>query len=167
MAAGLGAHTYDLVCPRRTPPEFPVVVEHWNSLIGFSVCEPAGFVEASCISVLAVHVDLNEQAAHPHTQVWAALTTPELLARWWAPGDIAPTAGHRFAMDMGAWGQLAFQGMGSGWPGLLARIEGFLPACPESTAPFEAGRPRRYRTLRSFLTPSGRRLDFPTSSACG
>jgi uncharacterized protein YndB with AHSA1/START domain len=118
---------------------------------------------------------------HPNTAVWAALTIPELLARWWAPGDIAPTVGHRFTMDMGAWGQQqcevlevkpgelirflfsegqldttvtwrleavrdgtvlhfehagfnldtpmgqqAFQGMGSGWPGLLARIEGVL-----------------------------------------
>jgi uncharacterized protein YndB with AHSA1/START domain len=29
-------------------------------------------------------------------QVWPALTTPELVARWWAPGDIAPsrTTGH-------------------------------------------------------------------------
>lgn len=124
---------------------------------------------------------IERHIPHPHTEVWAALTTPELLARWWATGDIAPTAGHRFAMDMGAWGQQqcevlevkpgelirflfsegqldttvtwrleavedgtvlhlehagfnldtpmgqqAFQGMGSGWPGLLARIEGVL-----------------------------------------
>ena len=42
---------------------------------------------------------------HPAAAVWAALTTPELLARWWAPGNIAPVAGHRFTMDMDAWGQ--------------------------------------------------------------
>ncbi|WP_251024412.1 SRPBCC domain-containing protein [Arthrobacter sp. ISL-65] len=41
---------------------------------------------------------------HPPGAVWKALTTPELLARWWAPGDIAPNAGHRFTLDMGAWG---------------------------------------------------------------
>ena len=69
---------------------------------------------------------LERHIPHPNTEVWAALTTPELLARWWAPGDIAPSVGHRFAMDMGAWGQQALQGMGSGWPGLLSRIEGVL-----------------------------------------
>jgi uncharacterized protein YndB with AHSA1/START domain len=126
-------------------------------------------------------IQLERRIPHPNTEVWAALTTPELLARWWAPGDIAPTVGHRFLMDMGAWGQQqcevldvkpgefikflfsegqldttvtwrleavddgtvlhlehagfnldtpmgqqAFQGMGSGWPGLLARIEKVL-----------------------------------------
>jgi uncharacterized protein YndB with AHSA1/START domain len=124
---------------------------------------------------------IERHIPHPNTAVWAALTTPELLARWWAPGDIAPTVGHRFTMDMGAWGQQqcevlevkpgelirflfsegqldttvtwrleaaedgtvlhlehagfnldtpmgkqALQGMGSGWPGLLARIDGVL-----------------------------------------
>jgi len=119
----------------------------------------------------------------PHAQdaVWAALTTPDLLARWWAPGDIAPVVGHRFTMDMGGWGQQpcevltvepgtsisfsfaegtldttitwtlktvdagttlyfehagfnldspmgrqAIEGMGNGWPGLLARIDQVL-----------------------------------------
>lgn len=126
-------------------------------------------------------IQLERRIPHPITEVWAALTTPELLARWWAPGDIAPTVGHRFLMDMGAWGQQqcevldvkpgelirflfsegqldttvtwrlevvedgtvlhlehagfnldtpmgqqAFQGMGSGWPGLLSRIEKVL-----------------------------------------
>ena len=42
---------------------------------------------------------------HPPAAVWAALTTPELLVRWWAPGDIAPVAGHRFTLDMGPWGK--------------------------------------------------------------
>jgi len=32
--------------------------------------------------------------------VWAALTTPEQLARWWAPGDIAPVVGHHFVLAM-------------------------------------------------------------------
>lgn len=126
-------------------------------------------------------IQLERRIPHPNTEVWAALTTPELLARWWAPGDIAPTVGHRFVMDMGPWGQQqcevldvkpgelikflfsegqldttvtwrleavedgtvlhlehagfnldtpmgqqAFQGMGSGWPGLLSRIEKVL-----------------------------------------
>lgn len=50
-------------------------------------------------------IRLERRIPHPIAEVWAALTTPELLSRWWAPGDIAPTVGHRFTMDMGAWGQ--------------------------------------------------------------
>jgi uncharacterized protein YndB with AHSA1/START domain len=37
-------------------------------------------------------------------KVWRALTTPELVGRWWAPGDIRAEVGHRFEMDMGKWG---------------------------------------------------------------
>jgi uncharacterized protein YndB with AHSA1/START domain len=40
----------------------------------------------------------------PPAAVWAALTDPELLARWWAAGDIKPVVGHRFTLDMGPWG---------------------------------------------------------------
>lgn len=50
-------------------------------------------------------IRLERRFPHPSSAVWAALTTPDLLARWWAPGDIAPVAGHRFTMDMGSWGQ--------------------------------------------------------------
>lgn len=126
-------------------------------------------------------IRIERHIRHSAEEVWAALTTPELLARWWAAGNIAPTVGHRFTMDMGAWGQQqcevlaveegrlisflfsegqldttvtwrlepstdgtilhlehagfrldtpmgkqAIQGMGNGWPGLLARIEGVL-----------------------------------------
>lgn len=39
------------------------------------------------------------------SKVWRALTEPELVARWWAPGDIRAEVGHRFNMDMGKWGQ--------------------------------------------------------------
>ena len=28
--------------------------------------------------------------------VWKALTEPELLARWWAPGDVRPVVGHNY-----------------------------------------------------------------------
>ena len=41
---------------------------------------------------------------HPPDGVWKALTTPALLAEWWAAGDIRPEVGHRFTIDMGAWG---------------------------------------------------------------
>ncbi|MBT2250710.1 SRPBCC domain-containing protein [Arthrobacter sp. BHU FT2] len=122
----------------------------------------------------------------PKDAVWGALTTPELLARWWAPGNIAPVAAHRFTMDMGTWGQqqcevltvepgtaisflfsegmldttitwrleevedgtvlhfahagfnldtpmgrTAYEGMGSGWPGLLNRLDGVLVGLPD------------------------------------
>lgn len=50
-------------------------------------------------------IRLERHYPHPAPAVWAALTTPELLARWWAPGDIEPVAGHRFTMDMDAWGR--------------------------------------------------------------
>ena len=39
-------------------------------------------------------------------RVWQTLTDPGLLARWWAPGDIAPRVGHRFHLDMPGWGQV-------------------------------------------------------------
>ncbi|MEV7605117.1 SRPBCC domain-containing protein [Paenarthrobacter sp. NPDC089322] len=126
-------------------------------------------------------VRLERTFPHSPEAVWAALTTPDLLARWWAAGDIAPVVGHRFTMDMGGWGQQqcevlavepgtsikflfaegaldttitwtleatengttlhfehagfnldtpmgqqAFNGMGNGWPGLLARIDQVL-----------------------------------------
>lgn len=126
-------------------------------------------------------IKLERTFPHPKEAVWAALTTPELLARWWAAGDIAPVMGHRFTMDMGGWGQQqcevtavepgtsitfvfaegvldttiiwaleatetgtilhfehagfnldspmgrqAIEGMGNGWPGLLARIDQVL-----------------------------------------
>lgn len=38
------------------------------------------------------------------TQVWHALTTPDLHAQWWAQGDVQATIGHKFFLDMGAWG---------------------------------------------------------------
>ncbi|MEJ7603082.1 MAG: SRPBCC domain-containing protein [Kofleriaceae bacterium] len=41
----------------------------------------------------------------PPDQVWRALTVPELVAKWWAAGDIRAEVGHRFDMDMGPWGQ--------------------------------------------------------------
>lgn len=42
--------------------------------------------------------------AHPPAKVWHALTDPETHARWWAAGDVRPVVGHRFTLDMGAWG---------------------------------------------------------------
>lgn len=42
--------------------------------------------------------------ARPRAAVWRALTDPELHARWWAAGDVRAVVGHRFTLDMGAWG---------------------------------------------------------------
>lgn len=42
---------------------------------------------------------------HPPAAVWRALTDPGLHARWWAAGDVKPVVGHRFALDMGNFGQ--------------------------------------------------------------
>lgn len=38
-------------------------------------------------------------------EVWKALTQPELVAQWWAAGDVQPVVGHRFTLDMGDFGQ--------------------------------------------------------------
>jgi uncharacterized protein YndB with AHSA1/START domain len=42
---------------------------------------------------------------HRPAAVWKALTDPELHAKWWAAGDVRPVVGHRFTLDMGAFGQ--------------------------------------------------------------
>jgi len=49
-------------------------------------------------------VECDEFLPHPPAAVWKALTQPELMARWWVAGDIQPLVGHRFTLDMGAWG---------------------------------------------------------------
>jgi uncharacterized protein YndB with AHSA1/START domain len=40
-------------------------------------------------------------------RVWERISTPEGIARWWAPGNIAAVLGHEFTLDMGAWGNVA------------------------------------------------------------
>ncbi len=42
---------------------------------------------------------------YPPQEVWRALTDPALLAQWWAAGDVRPTVGHGFTLDMGEFGQ--------------------------------------------------------------
>lgn len=50
-------------------------------------------------------IQLDHFYAHAPSAVWRALTDPELHARWWAAGDVRPVVGHRFHLDMGAWGK--------------------------------------------------------------
>lgn len=50
-------------------------------------------------------IQLTEFIPHPPARVWSALTDPELHAKWWVAGDVRPAVGHRFTLDMGAWGQ--------------------------------------------------------------
>ncbi len=51
----------------------------------------------------AIH--LTRYFPHPPEKIWEALTQSEHIANWWAPGDIRPVVGHRFVLDMGAWGR--------------------------------------------------------------
>lgn len=53
----------------------------------------------------AAAIRLERRLKQPPAAVWKALITPELLAKWWAPGDIRAEVGHRFTLDMGKWGQ--------------------------------------------------------------
>jgi uncharacterized protein YndB with AHSA1/START domain len=50
-------------------------------------------------------IQLTQYIPHPPAMVWAALTNPELHAKWWAAGDVRPIVGHRFTLDMGQWGR--------------------------------------------------------------
>ena len=50
-------------------------------------------------------IEHDQYIAREPAAVWRALTEPELLARWWAEGDLRPVVGHRFTLDMGGWGQ--------------------------------------------------------------
>lgn len=37
-------------------------------------------------------------------RVWERISTPDGIARWWRPGNMAPIVGHEFTMDMEKWG---------------------------------------------------------------
>jgi hypothetical protein len=45
-------------------------------------------------------IAVDQFIAAPPEKVWRGLTDPELLARWWVPGDIAAVVGHRFHLQM-------------------------------------------------------------------
>jgi uncharacterized protein YndB with AHSA1/START domain len=50
-------------------------------------------------------IQVEHRYRHSPAAVWAALTDPALIARWWAPGDVRAVVGHRFEFDMGKWGK--------------------------------------------------------------
>ena len=54
-------------------------------------------------------IAIDQFISAPREQVWATLTQPDLLARWWVPGDIAPVPGHRFHLQMPGRGAVACQ----------------------------------------------------------
>ncbi len=49
-------------------------------------------------------IECDEFLPHPPAAVWRALTEPDLIAQWWAPGDVRAKVGHLFTLDMGDWG---------------------------------------------------------------
>jgi uncharacterized protein YndB with AHSA1/START domain len=52
-------------------------------------------------------ITVDQFVAAPPARVWRGLTDPDQLARWWAPGDIAATVGHRFHLQMPGWGAIS------------------------------------------------------------
>ena len=51
-------------------------------------------------------IDIRRVYRAPPQRVWDAWTQPDQLAKWWAPGDIAATVGHRFHLQMPGWGAI-------------------------------------------------------------
>ena len=51
-------------------------------------------------------VTVDQRIATTADRVWARISTPEGIATWWAPGNIAPVVGHEFTMDMYKWGKV-------------------------------------------------------------
>jgi uncharacterized protein YndB with AHSA1/START domain len=49
---------------------------------------------------------VDQFIAAPPDRVWTAISTPARIAQWWVPGDIAPTLGHEFTLEMPGWGNV-------------------------------------------------------------
>lgn len=92
-------------------------------------------------------ISLTQIVAAPRERVWAALTTPELMAEWWVAGDIAPEVGHRFALDMGNFGQQQCE--------VIEVVPGEL-----ITYTFGEGTLNTTITWRLSEDPAGTRIDF-------
>jgi uncharacterized protein YndB with AHSA1/START domain len=107
----------------------------------------------------AIHCD--QFIAHPPAVVWKALTEPELHARWWAAGDVRPVVGHRFTLDMGAWGQQDCEVLAV-VPERLLRYS-FAPGSLDTTITWQL-HPEGTGT-RLFLEHAGFNLDSPLGRA--
>ncbi len=51
-------------------------------------------------------IALDQYIDAPPSAVWKAITTPEGIQQWWVPGNIAPTVGHEFVLEMPGWGKI-------------------------------------------------------------
>jgi len=51
-------------------------------------------------------VTVDPPIATTPERVWHSISTPDGLASWWRPGNIAPVLGHEFTMQMGKWGDV-------------------------------------------------------------
>ncbi|HSI84392.1 MAG TPA: SRPBCC domain-containing protein [Candidatus Methylacidiphilales bacterium] len=60
--------------------------------------------DATNHEILPGKIELTQFIAHPPSKVWRALTDPRLHAKWWAAGDVKAVVGHKFTLDMGAFG---------------------------------------------------------------
>lgn len=52
------------------------------------------------------NITIDQPISASPARVWERISTPEGIARWWGPGDVAPVVGHAFTMDMGTWGKV-------------------------------------------------------------
>ena len=59
------------------------------------------------MTAAASHITVDQFIGRPPERVWEAITTPEGLAAWWVPGNIAPVVGHRFLLEMPGWGNVS------------------------------------------------------------
>ncbi|GAA4559969.1 SRPBCC domain-containing protein [Pseudonocardia xishanensis] len=55
---------------------------------------------------LKAAVTVDQFVAAPPEKVWRALTDPERIGRWWAPGDVRAEVGHAFTLAMPGFGEI-------------------------------------------------------------
>jgi uncharacterized protein YndB with AHSA1/START domain len=100
------------------------------------------------------HVKLDQYLAHPPATVWRAITQPELVARWWVAGDIRPSVGHRFLLEMPGWGNITCEVIEADEPERFAYTFGDWTLTWELVAEGHG--------TRLLLTHDGFDLDNPT-----
>jgi uncharacterized protein YndB with AHSA1/START domain len=102
-------------------------------------------------------IECDEFLPFPAETVWHAITTPDLVERWWAAGDIQPVVGHAFTLDMGPWGRQQCTVLVADAPRLLRYT--FSEGGLDSTLTFRL-EPEGAGT-RLFFTHDGLDLDDP------